>query len=270
MMISFKQGLINPFVFDHSDKLRGRRKLIELSYDLYDGTPNDPVSTAQLHVYQILGSKVTPLTSGVNSEVSGEAANGRTPTPVVSRQETESTANRAPNGNVDGTPRSSAAASPVPESGDTPQPGNQPVQPTSEPTHVQDPIAEKISAAEERDRILPVLPLDLAIVTSISHGCGLDEKKTRDFMGGIMIVGGGAQFPGFHAFLEARLRVSRSAFAKDIMIGTPPRDLDPQVVIWKGGSVFAKLRGTNDSWISQMEHDRLGSRLLPYKCMWAW
>ena len=85
-----------------------------------------------------------------------------------------------------------------------------------------------------------------------------------------MVVGGGSLVSGFHGFLEERLHNLRPGYAKEIMIGTPPRDLDPQVVGWKGASVFGKLTGTNDSWIGQLEYDRLGSRLLAYKCMWVY
>jgi actin-related protein 8 len=84
-----------------------------------------------------------------------------------------------------------------------------------------------------------------------------------------MVLGGGSLVSGFHAFLEERLQALRPGYTKEIMIGTPPRDLDPQVVAWKGASVFGKLNGTNDSWIGQLEYDRLGSRLLAYKCMWS-
>ena len=85
-----------------------------------------------------------------------------------------------------------------------------------------------------------------------------------------MVIGGGSQIPGFCTFLEERLKELRPTYAKDIMIGTPPRELDPQGVVWKGGSVFGKLRGTNDGWIGRLEYDRLGARALAYKCMWAW
>jgi len=85
-----------------------------------------------------------------------------------------------------------------------------------------------------------------------------------------MIVGGGAQIRSFHSFLEERLKERRPGYAKDIMIGAPPRELDPQVAVWKGASVFGRLTGTNDSWIGRLEYDRLGARLLAYKCMWNW
>ncbi|CBF70586.1 hypothetical protein AN5911.2 [Aspergillus nidulans FGSC A4] len=151
---------------------------------------------------------------------------------------------------AEATPRSSVAGSPGPES--TPQAGGAATPaPAGQGQNTSQPRAPTI---EERDDILPVYPLDKAILTSIMHAARSDERKMRDFLGGIMVVGGG----------------SLPSFAKEIMIGTPPRDLDPQVVVWKGASVFGKLSGTNDSWISQLEYDRLGHRLLAYKCMWAY
>ena len=117
---------------------------------------------------------------------------------------------------------------------------------------------------------MPAPPLDDAILTSIAHATRSEERKMREFLGGIMVVGGGSMINGFHPFLEERLKYLRPGFAKEIMIGTPPRELDPQVVVWKGASVFGKLNGTNDSWIGQLEYDRLGHRLMAYKCMWAW
>jgi len=168
---------------------------------------------------------------------------------------------------LDTTPRSSMAGSPAPEGNGTPAPGGAA---TPAVGAIGGPAEAKSLAVIQRDSILPIIPLDAAILTSISHGARDDDRKTRDFLGGVMVIGGGSQFPGFYTYLEERMKELRPGFAKDIMIGTPPRELDPQVVVWKGGSVFGKLRGTNDSWIGRMEYDRLGSRLLAYKCMWAW
>ncbi|KAI9784032.1 MAG: actin-like protein arp8 [Peltula sp. TS41687] len=264
-------GYFHPTIFDHSEKLQGRRRLIERSYDLYDGSPNDPLSNAQLEVYQALGYKPERKVESASVDVNVEATNGTGSMSFASRQLGNSPA-RLLHDDTEMTMRSSPAGSPVPDAeNSTPQPGGQPSnQGTGPPVAAVDPIIEKISLAEDRDRVLASIPLDAAILTSISHGSQSDEKKTRDFMGGIMLVGGGAQIPGFNAFLEERLKEMKPTFAKEIMIGAPPRELDPQVVIWKGGSVFGKLKGANDSWISQMEYDRLGSRLLPYKCMWVW
>jgi actin-related protein 8 len=172
------------------------------------------------------------------------------------------------------TPRSSIAGSPAPEG--TPQPG-----PTDSPAPgvneggsaggPSDPVAERIRIAEESDHILPVMPLDEAIITSIRQAARGDERKMRDFLGGVMVVGGGAKIPSFNAFLEVRLRENLPGFQKEIMVGVPPRELDQQLVVWKGGSVFGRLSSSgNDSWVYQKEYDLLGAKLLVQKCMWCW
>lgn len=243
--------------------------MIERSYDLYDGSPNDPISNAQVSVYQALGARSDRTGASAAVETNGEATSGASSTSISGRLLPDSIASRLTE-KLEMTPQSSIAGTPAPEAENTPQPNAQPPGQASAPVPTVDPVAEKISLAEERDRLIPVIPLDTAILTAISHGSQADERKTRDFLGGIMLVGGGTQIPGFTTFLEERLKELKPAFAKDIMIGAPPRELDPQVVIWKGASVFGQLPGMSDSWIGQLEYDRLGSRVLPYKCMWVW
>ncbi|PWY73610.1 actin-like ATPase domain-containing protein [Aspergillus heteromorphus CBS 117.55] len=252
-------GYFQPSIFDNSQKLKGRRKLIGRSVDIYDGQPNDPTSIAQS---QILSS-IAPSSNG---QVNGDLQSNNT-------LEVQATPSRAQPSNalsrvqeLEGTPRSSVAGSPAPEAVGTPQAGATPVPGGQGPATSQ----PRAPTVEERDDILPVFPLDNAILTSIAQAARSDERKMRDFLGGIMVVGGGSLVNGLHPFLEERLQTLRPAFAKEIMIGTPPRELDPQVVVWKGASVFGKLNGTNDSWIGQLEYDRLGHRLMAYKCMWAY
>ncbi|KAI9820290.1 MAG: actin-like protein arp8 [Pycnora praestabilis] len=261
-------GYIQPSIFDNSEKLIGRRRLIDRSYDLYDRSPNDPFSSAQAAVYQAIGP--SPMTINSFSFSNCDAANGGYNASTPNRQQPLNLLNRF--NDLDNTPRSSVAGSPAPEGAGTPQPAG-----ASTPAlgvngaigAPSNPNADKILSSEERDRILPILPLDTAILTAVSHGARDDATKMKDFLGGIMVIGGGSQIPGFHTFLEERMRELRPGFAKDIMIGTPPRELDPMGVVWKGGSVFGKLRG-NDSWIGRLEYDRLGARLLAYKLPWAW
>ena len=247
------QGCFQPSLFDHSDKLKGRRKLIGPSQDLYDGSPNDPVSSAQSAIIQMISPQARP--NGHESTANGDV-NGSFAASTPARQLPNAFSRFAESETLP----SSNLGSPAPEGEDTPGPtmeGN-----GNESTNA---LSSSI-----RDDVLPIIGLDTAILTSIVHGARSDERKTRDFLGGIMVIGGGSQIPGFYTFLEEKLKLARPGFAKDIMIGTPPRELDPQGVVWKGASVFGKLRGTNDSWIGRMEYDRLGARLLPYKCMWSW
>ena len=247
------QGYFQPSIFDHSEKLKGRRKLIERSQDLYDSSPNDPISSAQSAVIELINPHAR--TNGHEASANGNGNSNSHPASTPVRQ-LLNPLNRFTD--IENTP--SAMGSPVPEGDDTPVPASD-----GNLNSVQNTLGSSV-----HDDILPIIALDTAILTSILHGARSDERKTRDFLGGVMVIGGGSQFQGFSLFLEERLKEKRPAFAKDIMIGTPPRELDPQGIVWKGGSVFGKLRGTNDSWIGRMEYDRLGTRILAYKCMWAW
>ncbi|CAI7649814.1 unnamed protein product [Penicillium palitans] len=253
-------GVFEPAIFDNSNKITGRRTLIDRSVDIYDGSPNDPTSAAQS---EILTAMAPPLPShGKTNGESHSAAPEVQATP--SRPQPPNALSKIQD--LEGTPRSSVAGSPGPENTGTPQAGGTNT-PAATAAAAQPP---RPPAVEDRDDIMPVFGLDNAILTSIAHAARSDEKKMRDFIGGIMVVGGGSLTSGFHLFLEERLQALRPGFSKEIMIGTPPRDLDPQVVVWKGASIFGKLSGTNDSWIGRLEYDRLGPRLMAYKCMWAY
>ncbi|KAI4202092.1 MAG: hypothetical protein LQ350_002759, partial [Teloschistes chrysophthalmus] len=245
-------GYFQPTIFDHSLKLKDRRKLVGRSRDLYDDSPNDPVSTAQSAI--IAMTAPPPPTNGHLTNGQSEALNvnavstplRQLPNPLQKFNEQERSSH-------------SVIGSPAPEDDDTPAP----------PGDGEGSSAKNDADVSLRDDVLPVAALDVAILTSIMHGARNDDRKSRDFLGGVMVIGGGSQIPNFTNYLEEKLKMTRPAFAKDVMIGTPPRELDPQGVVWKGASVFGKLRGTNDSWISRLEHDRLGARVLAYKLMWA-
>ncbi|KAF1959664.1 actin-like ATPase domain-containing protein [Byssothecium circinans] len=259
-------GLFKPSIFDSAHKLEGRRKVIARSVDLYDASPNDPVSQAQLAVIETAAGKAVLSVNGAQ-ESAGTPAVISTP----QRPGQLNLLNRL-NDN-EPTPRSSVAGSPAPEGTNTPNPDRDtPMGDADRPlTLFHDPIHEKTKLADERDKILPIIPLDQAILESLAQGARGDDRKLRDFFGGIMLVGGGSKTPGLGAFLETRLRELRPFYGKEILVGPPPREFDPQVVAWKGASVFGRLSSAgNDSWISRVEYDILGARLLNNKCMFAW
>ncbi|KAF2457938.1 hypothetical protein BDY21DRAFT_285308 [Lineolata rhizophorae] len=279
-------GFFRPDIFDNSWKLERRRNLIDRSYDLYDGSPNDPTSIAQNFALEFYGG----IPTATNGSADGPSSSTPAPSSLAppSRQQPASFLSRF--NDLESTPRTSVANSPAPDGGpgtSTPQPGRASPAvggagglgdgsggPAAGPTAampVYDPTAEKIGAAEARDRVLPSMPLDRAILASVAQGARGDERKMRDFYGGIMVVGGGSKIPGLNNFLEQRLRELQPGLAKEILVGVPPRDLDPQVLVWKGASVFGKMSSSgNDSWIGQKEYDVLGSRLLMHKCMFNW
>ncbi|KAB8338919.1 hypothetical protein FH972_021859 [Carpinus fangiana] len=301
-------AFFRPELLDNDGKLEGRRSLISRSYDLYDGSPNDPLSTAQLQVLStsaVTGSPPPAVNSAdaqvkalnaerVAAKLAAALANPSPSTPQPGNANGNMSPDEPIKGEGDGanTPQLVRDASPS-AAGEALKPDG------TKPVDKEDPLDALCEEADVRDRTLPIAPLHAAIALSIEHAARGDERKMRDFLGGIIPVGGGTQIPGFKEFLEEELGDASTAgfgsawsatsdrsapgvpdaaslmgtltrLRKEIMVAPPPREIDPQVLVWKGASVFGKLRGTNDSWISPMEYDRLGSRLLAYKCMWGW
>ncbi|EAS33316.2 chromatin remodeling complex subunit [Coccidioides immitis RS] len=257
-------GWFQPEIFDLSNKLKGRRKLIARTYDLYDGQPNDPVSAAQTAILTAIAPPLPTTNSDLSLNGSSNAPADVQSTPA--RFQHSNPLNRLQD--LEATPRSSAAASPAPEVAATPQGGTSTPIPTGQSTAEVNPTRRP--TVDERDDILPIFPLDDAIFTSITHASRLDNRRFTDFLGGILVIGGGSLISGFHSFLEERLQAKHPEHSNSVLVGAPPRELDPQVVAWKGASVFGKLNATNDSWIGSLEYDRLGSRVMTYKCMWNW
>jgi actin-related protein 8 len=243
--------------------------VVPRSVDLYDGSPNDPISQAQISILEAAAGKpVVAAAPAVNGTADPTMAVSTPQRPQPNPFNLLGRLTEAEN-----TPRSSVAGSPGPEGTGTPNPERDTPMGDAEgqPLIFRDPVLEKIKLAEARDSVLPVTPLDHAILESLAQGARGDDRKLRDFFGGIMLVGGTSKTPGLREFIEARLRELRPFYGKEILVGPPPREFDPQVVAWKGGSVFGRLSGHgNDSWISKYEYDMLGARLLNNKCMFAW
>jgi len=282
-------GVFDPAVFDNSTKLRGRRKLIDRSYNAYDvDIPDDPSSGAQVAILgmvkpSIISSGLAPQQNDASTPVKEKphpfnfsakleaAMNG---TPITSNAPSP-----APDGTStpvhppfifgrDNTNGGSPAPSGYARLGGTPAP-NGPSQATLSQSFHEGATRTAKSIAVERDTVLPVAPLDTAVLTSIQYAARGDEKKFRDLLGSVMVVGGGAKVPHFTNVLEERLKAKRPDLADRILVSRSARDMDEQVVVWKGASVFAKLP-TNDSWIVPLEYERLGARAIHHKVLWSW
>ncbi|KAK3106742.1 actin-like protein arp8 [Teratosphaeriaceae sp. CCFEE 6253] len=257
-------GYFRPAIFDNSDKLAGRHTIVPRSVDLYNGHPNDPLSKAQLSVISYVNQFIPSALLPAPAHSAHPTPTPLAPTPIKPRPL------GLPshlNGDLEGTPRSSPARSPPPDDPGTPYPTDPNPDDPSDPKPAQ-PDTDLI------DRTVPVMPLEQAILHSIHHATATPhpeaDRRRRDLLGSIMLIGGGCKTPLLGAYLEARLRAAMPQYPKEILVAPPPRELDPAVLVWKGGSVFGKLRMTNDSWISPLEYDRLGSRILNYKCIWHW
>jgi actin-related protein 8 len=238
-------GFFKPAIFDGQGKLDGRRKLINRSFDIYDGKPNDPTSQAQAEILTAIAPAPTATTtaSGANAT---NGTNGHNNGPDEESKDLLQPRPQSFSRLQDGgskTPLSSIAGSPAPDLEATPQPDLKDAVDGANDSDAEEPVS-----IERRDDILPVYPLDSAILTSIIHAARSSPQKTRDFLGGIMLIGGSSTIPGLAGHLEEALQALQPGYAKDVMIGRPPRELDAQVVVWKGGSVFGRMARTNDSW----------------------
>jgi len=290
-------GFYDPSVFDNSTKLAGRRKLIDRSYNAYDvDMPDDPTSGAQLAILDQDQEKpaAAARTNGFTPALQGDVA---TPS-----KEKPQPFNFLAGQEMNGTPATSNAPSPAPEGASTPAPapfvfgagrdlaGAASPAPSGRNGGTPGPsglgasqgaaqpppgmfIDERQRTAKEiaieNDSILPISPLDTAVMTSIYNAAKGDEKRVKDFLGQIMVVGGGSKIPHFTTLLEEKLRVKRPDLADRVLVTRSARDMDEQVVAWKGGSVFVKL-ATNDSWISKAEYDMHGARSIFHKVLWNW
>ncbi|TLS31399.1 hypothetical protein PpBr36_03608 [Pyricularia pennisetigena] len=293
-------GLYEPAIFDNSTKLRGRRKLIDRSYNAYDVEyPDDPTSAAQFAVLAHIKPTIVPAVNGGSHDPMA--------TPSKEKAQPFNYLNRSGADLNGGTPATSKAPSPTPEGASTPVPplfifgggkdvinganspapsgrnggggtpappgapnGTLPQQQPPPPGMFVDAIARSQTAlAAERDSVLPVVPLDIAIMMSIQNAAKGEEKKLRDLLGSIMVIGGGSKIPNFAPYLEEKLKARRPDLHEKILVSRSARDMDEQVVVWKGASVFAKLP-TNDSWITPAEFERLDTRVLHHKVLWVW
>ncbi|KHN99654.1 Actin-like protein [Metarhizium album ARSEF 1941] len=287
-------GVFDPSIFDNSAKLRGRRKLVERSYNAYDvDIPDDPAPAAQLAILALVKPSIMSATNGPPQSQSQPDVS----TPSKERSQPFNFLVRGENG-VNGTPAGSHAGSPAPEGNGTPAPyifgagkdalnadspalngsratgtpvPGQPSQYSQAPSgmFVGSSARSASDVAVERDGVLPMAPLDIAILTSIQNAAKGDDKKLRDLLGSIMVIGGGSKIPQFTVVLEEKIKARRPDLYDRILVSRSARDMDEQVVAWKGASVFAKL-STNDSWITPFEFERLGARTLHHKVLWAW
>jgi actin-related protein 8 len=285
-------GFYDPNIFDNSTKLRGRRKLVDRSYNAYDvDTPDDPTSAAQLAILALIQPSVAQTSirlTGAPNDISTPSKEKAQPFSFISR--------------ADATPSASNAPSPAPEGANTPVPppfifgardgvnggspapsgrnGGTPAPPGSSFANglatlppsglpIEAFTRSAKSLAAERDAVLPIAPLDIAIMTSIQNAAKGDDKKVRELLGSIMVIGGGAKVPHFTTFLEEKLKIRRPDLSDKILVSRSAREMDEQVVAWKGASVFAKLP-TNDSWVTNFEYKMLGSRVVYHKALWQY
>ncbi|KAI9485473.1 MAG: hypothetical protein EXX96DRAFT_473196 [Benjaminiella poitrasii] len=108
-------------------------------------------------------------------------------------------------------------------------------------------------------------PIDTAIAQSIEIAANGSEEKLKRYFTSIILVGGGGKIVNFSKVLEDRVLstvIAQKSSIDRVEVLPPPRDLDPEVLVWKGASVVAKLDSSKDMWIGNVEWEEIGSRCL--------
>ncbi|KAG7766864.1 hypothetical protein KL931_003748 [Ogataea haglerorum] len=146
-------------------------------------------------------------------------------------------------------------------------------------------------------------PLDKAIIESITYAASGDQQRLEKLYQNILIVGGGSKIEGLDTILVDRLHLNRAPLLassklaeitkqvqqwKDkekalseehvqeinnkvasggvttIEIIANDENLDPSMLVWKGASVFARLKIVEEMWIGEKYWDIFGGRALSY------
>ena len=56
--------------------------------------------------------------------------------------------------------------------------------------------------------------------------------------------------------------IAQAANVDRVEVVPAPRELDPEVLVWKGATVMAKLDSAKDMWIGPKEWEEVGARCL--------
>ncbi|KAG7094059.1 hypothetical protein E1B28_007678 [Marasmius oreades] len=113
------------------------------------------------------------------------------------------------------------------------------------------------------------LPLDVAIYNS-ARAAGGDEK-IRKYLQAVLVVGGTASISGMGHALDSRLQAISTPLVlnmEKVQIIPPPKDVDPQVLVWKGAAVLGKMEGASELWMTPQDWDVLGMRGLKERCFY--
>ncbi|KAG0380447.1 actin-like protein arp8 [Mortierella sp. AD032] len=122
-----------------------------------------------------------------------------------------------------------------------------------------------------KDHFSSLVALDVVVAQCISN-CG-SEERSKKLYGSIILVGGGGMIQGFDRVLEDRLFQALPATlttVEKVEVLPAPREMDPRLLVWKGGSVLGKLDSARELWIKPLEWELLGRKVLRDKALFVW
>ncbi|KAI8349577.1 hypothetical protein B0O80DRAFT_417516 [Mortierella sp. GBAus27b] len=173
-----------------------------------------------------------------------------------------------------GTPGATPASTPAPSASTGAAPP--PVAPVHHPFGMDPSVTTtdntwEIAGTIGKDHFSSLVALDIVVAQSISN-CG-SEERSKKLYGSIILVGGGGMIQGFDRVLEDRLFQALPATlttVEKVEVLPSPRDMDPRLLVWKGGSVLGKLESARELWIKPLEWELQGRKVLRDKSLFFW
>lgn len=129
------------------------------------------------------------------------------------------------------------------------------------------------SAYDDELTVANIPSLEYAVATSIKFASlpalstmvttNLGEDRSRRLYSSILLVGSATLTPGLGYMLEDRVRSLKGG---TVAVIPPPRDMDPGVLVWKGASVFARLKtAEREAFMTRKEWDLYNVRGIPLR-----
>ena len=238
-----------------------RHTIISRSTDLYDGSFNDQESGAQNAMANQYAIPIIQPVDTTNIDTT-KPTNGATEIPTPSRRPSpsiQSVAGDVPESVVDASRRSAQTEK---------------INRAPTPTQGQSTYFPPTSQSYDDELTVANIPsLEYAVATSIRFASlpalssmtttNLGEDRSRRLYSSILVVGSGALTAGLGYVLEDRVRSLRGG---TVSVIPPPRDIDPGVLVWKGASVYARLKtAEREAFMTRREWDLLNVRGVPLR-----
>ncbi|KXN92421.1 Actin-related protein 8 [Leucoagaricus sp. SymC.cos] len=110
------------------------------------------------------------------------------------------------------------------------------------------------------------LPLDVAIFNSVRAA---GDDRIRKYLQMVLLIGGTAQINGIGPALESRLQAIATPVVSGmerVQVIPPPKDVNPQILVWKGAAVLGKMESVSELWVTPADWEILGMRGLKERC----
>src|SRR5277367_4557440 len=276
-----------PQTMGKAEKMPTRHTIISRSKDLYDGSFNDQESGAQnAMANQYAIPVIQPVDTTTNIVNTTKPTNGTTEIPTPSRRPSpsiQSVAGDVPESVVDASRRSASPTAvtsppPVAANGALSTPQTEKVTRAPTPTQGQSSYFPPTSQSYDDELTVANIPsLEYAVATSIRFASlpalssmtttNLGEDRSRRLYSSILVVGSGALTAGLGYVLEDRVRSLRGG---TVSVIPPPRDINPGVLVWKGASVYARLKSAErEAFMTRKEWDLYNVRGIPLRLLYV-